>query len=142
MQYREALESDLQTITEILSVNNLPSNDCAKHLGNFVVFEANGEIIGIGGMELFRTVALIRSIAVTTEHRKKGLAKKIIKTLEDKAKQKGVKAVYLLTESAVLYFTNQGFSIKDRTNIPVSIMQTQQFKELCPASATVMYKAI
>lgn len=142
MLCREALLSDLEIIVQLLTANNLPSSDCEQHLNHFIVFENQGKLIGVGGMEIYGAVALIRSIVVIPERRNKGLAKKIIMQLEEKAKLSGVKSLFLITESAVKYFEQLGFSIEERVNVPVAIKNTAQFKTLCPDSAIVMRRSI
>ncbi len=71
---------------------------------------------------------------------KRGIAKKIDKLIESSL---GINTLYLLlTESAIEYFIKLGFIIKDRAETPISIMETKQFKALCPSSAKVMFREI
>jgi len=142
MNHREATYTDLRAIKELLSSSNLPSEDCEEHIENFIVIEEKGKIIGVGGLEIRGVFGLVRSIVVVPEKRRKGIAKKIYKLIEEKAYSLGINTLYLLTESATEYFFLLGFIIKDRAETPISIMETKQFKELCPSSAKVMYREI
>ena len=138
MNYREATAADLTAIKTLLNSSKLPSDDCDEHIGNFIVAEDRGEIIGTGGLEICGADGLLRSIVITPEYRGNGIAKNIYQQIEDRAYSLGVSTLYLLTESATEYFTKLGFVIKKRSETPKSIVHTKQFRELCPSSATVM----
>ncbi len=138
MNYREATATDLIAIKTLLDSSKLPSDDCDEHIGHFFVAEDRGRIIGAGGLEICGADGLVRSIVITPEHRGNGIAKKIYQQIEDRAYGLGVSTLYLLTESAAEYFKKLGFVVKKRSETPKSIMQTKQFRELCPSSATVM----
>ncbi len=139
MTCRNAATADIPSIQKLLSDSKLPDEDCVAHIENFIVFVANNNIVGVGGLEICGSFALVRSIAVVPQHRGKGIAKKIYTQLKDRAQGLGINRLYLLTESATDYFANLEFLIMDRADAPESIMATQQFKQLCPSSATLMY---
>ena len=142
MNYREAIDADLQIIKELFDINKLPSDDCEDHIKHFLVIEEKGKIIGVGGLEICGTIGLVRSMAVIPELRGKGIAKSLYTLLEYRAHGLGIKTLYLLTESATEYFKNLGFIVQEHSEVPVSVMETRQFKELCPSSATVMFREI
>lgn len=142
MNYRDATHDDLKTIRELLDICNLPSVDCEEHLNNFILVEEINKIVGVGSLEVYDTVGLLRSIAVLPNNRNMGVGKIIYELIERKAFYLGVKILYLLTESADEYFSNFGFSVKDRNEAPLSIMKTKQFKDLCPSTAKVMYREL
>lgn len=142
MNHREATDADLQIIKELLNASKLPSDDCDEHIKHFLVIEEKGKIIGIGGLEICGTVGLVRSMVVMPEHRGKGIAKNIYRLIENRAHGLGINALYLLTESATDYFKNLGFIVQERSEVPASVMETKQFKELCPSSAMVMFREI
>jgi len=143
VEYRNAKTSDTEGIKEFLNSNNLPSHDIDEHIQNFiVVVSENKQIVGVGGFESIGGIGMVRSIAVAPEARRKGIAKKVYMQLESMAYESGVKAFYLITESAVSYFTRLGFVPLSRQNVPKEIKSTKQFREICPTSATVMYRDI
>ncbi len=139
MIHRPATKADLQKIKELLNSSKLPSDDCDAHIENFIVIEERDKIIAVGGLQICGATALLRSIAVEQKYRGKGIAKRIYKLIEDKAAVMGITSLYLLTESAIGYFEKLGFVARERSKIPESVMDTKQFKELCPSSATVMF---
>jgi len=135
---RAATPADLQAIERILSALDLPSDDCANHISNFVVAEAADQIVGTGGLEQYGNVALLRSIAVVKEQRGRGLGDTLYSTIKSAAQSHGAQELYLLTETAETYFEARGFTVVDRENVPRDIKNTEQFSGLCPESATVM----
>jgi amino-acid N-acetyltransferase len=138
MKFRKALYSDLKLIEVMLKESKLPYEDCKYHLNNFVVIEDDGEIVGIGGAELYDDIALLRSITVLEKHRGKGIGNSIFFKIREYLKEHGVKTIYLLTETAEKYFITLGFTGIIREVVPQEIRETEQFSSLCPSSATVM----
>ena len=139
MNFRQASTTDLPTICSLLSEHNLPDSDVNEHIESFVVVEQNNNIIGLGGLEICSdTTALLRSVVVEANHQNKGIATKIVQFLIAKASARKIKSLYLITESAVNYFGKFKFVVQDRSNAPDTIMQTKQFGELCPNTATLM----
>ncbi len=142
MKYREAKESDIQCIRELLYSSGLPSSDLDGQAQKIFIAESEGKLVATGGIESFGGIALIRSIAVVPEHRKIGIANSVYQLLEEYACNSGVEELYLITESAKEYFQKLGFSEQERKTVPCLIKQTSQFSKLCPSSATVMSKAL
>ena len=139
MYFRQALEKDLPQVCSLLKEHQLPDSDIAEHLENLVLVEQDNNIIGLGGLEICGdTTALLRSIVVEANHQNKGIATKIVQLLITKASDRKIKSLYLITESAVNYFGKFKFVVQDRSNTPDTIMQTKQFGELCPNTATLM----
>ncbi len=142
MKYREAEESDIQSIRELICSSGLPSSDVDGKSQKIFVVESDGRIVAVGGIEKLGDVALVRSIAVAPEYRKNGIASSIYQLLEEYARSSEVEELYLITESAKEYFQKLGFTEQERKTTPCLIKQTSQFSELCPSSATVMVKAL
>lgn len=139
MNYRAAVKEDIEKIELLLKECDLPTNDIKEHIDNFILVENENKVIGVAGFEIYSEIVLIRSVAVVQKHRGKFIGNKLYQLLESKIRNKGIKELYLLTESATEYFKKIGFTIKDRINVPESIIQTKQFKELCPETANIMY---
>jgi amino-acid N-acetyltransferase len=138
MKFRKALDSDLKLIEIMLKESKLPYEDCKYHLNNFVIKEDDGEIVGIGGAELYDDIALLRSITVLEKYRGKGIGNSIFFKIREYVKEHGVETVYLLTETAEKYFMTLGFTVISREVVPQEIRETEQFSSLCPLSAAVM----
>jgi amino-acid N-acetyltransferase len=92
------------------------------------------------GLELFGTVALLRSLAVVSSRRRAGLGSKLVAHAEEYARNKGIKTLYLLTNTAESFFKHRGYQSTARDDAPVAIRQTREFSELCPVSSAFMVK--
>jgi amino-acid N-acetyltransferase len=66
----------------------------------------------------------------------------MVEKMETEARARGARAIYLLTEASVDFFTGLGYAPCARDRVPAAIAATAEFAKLCPASATVMTKLI
>ncbi|MCU7922029.1 MAG: GNAT family N-acetyltransferase [Candidatus Thiodiazotropha sp. (ex Dulcina madagascariensis)] len=96
----------------------------------------------MGGLEICGAVGLVCSIVVDPAYRGGGVAKDIFRLIEVRAFSLGINGLYLLTASATGYFARLGFTIQERSEVPAPVMETKQFKELCPSSARVMFREV
>jgi amino-acid N-acetyltransferase len=131
-----------ESIAAILDTEKLPSGDLPSTLENFVVALQNGEVIGVAGLEIYTDYGLLRSLAVKPIFRDKGVAGKLLLQIEDLASSKGLKAIYLMTETAPGYFNNKGYIKVTRTEVPLAIQASSEFSHVCPQSAIVMKKIL
>lgn len=138
MKFRKALNGDLKQLESILKKSKLPYEDCKYHLNNFVLMESDKEIVAIGGSEMFGDIALLRSITVLKQYQGNGLGNSIFFKIKKDLIVRGVKTIYLLTETAEEYFRALGFEQTSRDIVPQQIKKTKQFSTLCPSSAVVM----
>jgi amino-acid N-acetyltransferase len=132
----------LAQLESLLSVHQLPYEDCAEQLQIFCGVFDGDELIAAGGLEPAGEFALLRSIVVAERYRARGLARSISDHLLRQAESGGREAVYLLTETAEDYFARQGFERISREQAPAAIAHTRQFASLCPDSASCMRIAL
>lgn len=138
MQFRNAINTDLVEIKNLLESSNLPANDLSEHIENFFVAEHTTGIVGVGGYEEYGELGLIRSFAVQPSSQGEGIAESIFDLVKEKASSKKINALYLLTTTAEEYFHCLGFRAIQREEAPLKIKESRQFNELCPASAVIM----
>jgi amino-acid N-acetyltransferase len=105
------------------------------------VVESGGSVVGVGGLELHGSAALLRSLAVSAADRGRGLAGAICDHLEAEAASRGAEHLYLLTETAAPFFTKRGCAAISRDDAPPEIASSREFAELCPQSAVLMRRA-
>jgi len=149
MNLRAAQFRDLAEIRRLLAEAKLPTSGVADNLETFVVVEngtdevaaIDGSLTGVGGLEIHGRFALLRSIAVAAEHRRKGIASMICARMEEEAGGRGIDRIYLLTETAESFFAGRGYSAIARADAPVEIAATEEFTTLCPDSAVLMVRA-
>ena len=131
-----------ESIVALLSSENLPISDLPETPENFLVAIQDKEILGTAGLEIYGEYGLLRSLAVQSRHRGKGIARNLIQQLEILAPSKGVKAIYLLTETAPDYFGKKGYKKITRSDLPPAVQQSSEFSYACPQSAIVMIKTL
>ena len=129
-------------IIELLIAEKLPVADLPERLDNFIVAINDGKVVGVGGLEVYATYGLLRSLAVQPEHRGAGVAAKMLARLESISKRKGLLELYLLTETAATYFEQKGFTKITRADVPAAVQRSSEFSDICPESAIVMKKTI
>ena len=92
------------------------------NLRDFTVYE--GQDLHIGGVcalhICWENLAEIRSLAVATQERKKGIGRKLVEACLEEARQLGVKQVFLLTYIPP-YFERAGFQLVDKSTLPHKI---------------------
>lgn len=143
MHIQRARPDALDAIQDLLSTFDLPYSDLTRsHLEHFFVCRNGDGIVGVGGVELFGTVGLLRSLAVRPAHRDSGIGGHLTEKIEQYARQRGAEEMYLLTTTASDYFDRHGYEIVRRDQLPEAIQQTEEAGQLCPSSATCMRKAL
>ena len=138
---RRATRRDLPAIERLLVSSGVPTAGVADALRGFVVAvsEHDQRIVGVVGLEhCCDEYALLRSAAVEPEWRGAGLGRRLVTLVIADAESRGIKALYLLTTTAERYFPTFGFVTTQRDAVPDEIKQSVEFREACPASATVM----
>jgi len=129
-------------IIALLAAEGLPVNDLSETLENFFVAINNESVIGVIGLETYDNYGLLRSLAVSTTYRDKGVARQLIENLENAAAALGIKEIYLLTETAPDYFALKGYRRVVRLDVPSVLHQSSEFSHVCPQSAVVMRKQV
>jgi len=138
LQIDNATPVENELVVSFLKEADLLTEDLPDGLPNFLLAKADGELVGVAGLELFGPVGLLRSVAVSPVHRGKGIAGQMVEQLLAGADQQQLQEVYLITTTADRYFDRYGFTPVDRRQVPEAIQQTRQFSGLCPSSAIVM----
>jgi amino-acid N-acetyltransferase len=135
---RSATGVDLPEVSKLLESEKLPTVDLPPNLAQFFVEEKDGRVVGSIGLEVYGTAALLRSMAVSASHRNKGIAGELISKLLTEAKAKGIRSIYLITNTAELYFKKKGFVQISKENVERGVLASAEFNGLCPASSSVM----
>ncbi|MBX5460737.1 MAG: GNAT family N-acetyltransferase [Steroidobacteraceae bacterium] len=97
---------------------------------------------GIAGVELHGSVALLRSLVVSEEHRSRGLGSALAERAEQYARSMGARCIYLLTTTAESFFARRGYVPAARDSAPMEIRSTREFADICPASSAFMVKQL
>lgn len=142
IEIRRAIASDLDAISSLLAVSELPLDGVAQSIENFFVAEAKEVIVGCVGLEMHGDYGLLRSAAVSEHLRGRGVGRQLVNEAIEDAKRRRHCALYLLTTTAEDYFPAFGFEKIDRSSVPVELNDSPELKGACPASATLMRKTL
>lgn len=138
---RSATHADLAAVHALLEASALPRAGVEGSLDGFFVGEADGELVGVVGLEACcDRYALLRSTAVAETWRSRGLGRRLVERALAEAEARGYQALYLLTTTAEHYFPSFGFAKIDRAEVPPEVQRTDEFRGACPASATAMMR--
>ena len=138
---RRARPAELGAITALLRTAELPVEDLnVAKLDAFVVAVEDRACVGVAGLEIFGSNALLRSLAVEPLHRSRGLGARLVDAVETEARARGVTALYLLTTSATTFFERVGYVAHERGAVPLSIAATTEFSSLCPDTADCLWR--
>ncbi|WP_194115715.1 arsenic resistance N-acetyltransferase ArsN2 [Chitinilyticum piscinae] len=104
--------------------------------------QEQGQVIAAAGLEALADVQLLRSLVVGDHWRGRGFAVMLLAVLEEQARQRGARELWLLTSSAEGYFRRHGYRPVLRDRVPAALAASRQFASLCPASAVCMCKTL
>jgi amino-acid N-acetyltransferase len=133
-----ASEADLAPVLALVQACQLPIAGLEQHLGTALVARDRGELVGSAELEMYGECALLRSVAVATHMRGRGLGQRLVRAALDLARQRGVRSVYLLTETAGEFFPRFGFHPIDRASVPEPVKTSVELTSACPESALAM----
>lgn len=134
---------DRSALQALLVAAELPTEDLTStSLGDFLAARAGDTLIGAAGLERHGDTALLRSVVVDKTLRGTGLGQRLVAAMEARARELGVRRLYLLTTTADKFFGRLGYRALARDEAPVAIQATAQFSQLCPSSSAFMMKAL
>ncbi|HEX5394727.1 MAG TPA: arsenic resistance N-acetyltransferase ArsN2 [Rhodocyclaceae bacterium] len=135
--------SSIEEVTALLAENTLPIADISVSSPlQFFGIRDGGALVAVVGLEIYQPFGLLRSLAVRSTFRKRGLARELVSFAESWSAAHGVESLFLLTTTADQFFLGLGYSFASRDKAPSSIQATSQFSSLCPASSAFLSKGI
>lgn len=142
LTFEDANMQDVPAIEVMLAKAKLPIVGVRRHIAHFRLGKREGKIVALGGLEVYGEQALLRSIVVETAQRNQAYGKELVQDLCQIAQQTGIRDLYLKTVGAKAFFDRLGFEVLAYDQVPASLKQSSQFRGSCPASATVMHRAL
>jgi amino-acid N-acetyltransferase len=156
LRHAEAADAEAlhQLIQSHLSEGHLlprDLEDLRRHAGRFVVCEVGGRITSCAELApLSQRVAEVRSLVVSRDFRRVGLAARLVQELQRRARTLGFETLCAFTHDA-RFFVRQNFSIVPHTWLPEKIAtdclgcplfrRCQQYAMVLPLQATARYAA-
>ncbi|MCY4468536.1 MAG: arsenic resistance N-acetyltransferase ArsN2 [Thiotrichales bacterium] len=141
IELKPAQRMQFDAIARLLRAAGLPVEDLDVAMLDAFVVATEGEVcVGVAGLEIYESYALLRSLAVEPRHRSRGLGAKLVDAVETEAQARGVTALYLLTTTAATFFERVGYTAHDRAAVPPAIAATTEFSSLCPDTADCLWR--
>lgn len=135
---KAARPSDLVAVLALLARVGLPQEGVPSVLETMVVARETGQVIGCAALEVYGTVALLRSVAVDPGHRARGLGQQLVEDRLQEARRRGIQEIYLLTETAHDYFPRFGFRPIERSAVAPALHASVEWTGACPEAAQAM----
>lgn len=129
---------ELPAVLALLARCRLPEAGLTEHADTLLVARSQGRIVGCAALEVYGQQGLLRSVAVDEDLRGSGLGGDLTKAVLSVASGRGVRRVYLLTETAAGFFPRFGFTVVDRASVSGAVRASEEFTTACPTTATVM----
>ena len=140
-----AAAADLPLISQLLGRLALPDDGVAEHVSDFAVIRdtQRRSVVGTVGVELYDEAALLRSLAVAPERRGQGLGWMLVDHAIQRARDRGARRLYLITETARDFFAKRcGFVVVDRAEVEPAVQASIEFSLPCCQSCTCMRLAL
>jgi N-acetylglutamate synthase-like GNAT family acetyltransferase len=136
---RRARRADLAFARELLQSAGLPLAGVEEHFDGFwTVHAADDGVAGVAGSERYGASWLLRSLAVDPSFRGQGVGSALLGAVLAEARERGARAIFLLTTDAADFFAAHGFSTIPRAAVPGALQASEELRGACPDSATVM----
>lgn len=144
LTFRPASDADTPLVGALLATCKLAPNAFDRQFGeSFVVaFDGDGRLVGVAGVERYGSDGLFRSAAVHPDWRGRGLGQALTRDRIDWARAAGLRALYLLTETAADFWPRFGFEPIARDGAPEAVAASPEWAGGCPASAVAMSLAL
>jgi amino-acid N-acetyltransferase len=137
-----AAARDASDVLRLVEENQLTTDGLLDHLATILVARVDHRIVGTAALEIHSDGALLRSVAVSSAVRGRGLGAALVESALHVAEELSVREVYLLTFTADNYFQRLGFELLDRRDVPDAVRTSVQFTHACPSTALVMRKRV
>ena len=140
--FRQAVPKDWEAVRGLLGSCSLPIDGAQQHFADFLPAFDDDALAACGGLECYGDVALLRSVAVAPAHRGRGLGRAVCSRIMESAKERDIRTLVLLTESAQAYFEKIGFLFVPRTMLPEQVNVSEELRGACPATAIAMLRFV
>lgn len=97
-------------------------------INNFYVMEKDGTIIACAALYPYGDMAELACVATHPEYRKGGRAANLLMHMEQRARQKHIKQLFLLTTQTAHWFIEQGFAQGKLEDLPIAKQELYNYQ--------------
>ncbi len=139
--YRRGRASDIPEFARLIIAGELPPLFIDDFVEGFVAVEHEGTIVGCGGLEIYETSGVIRSVVVDERARGQKIGERMAELLLAEARSAGLTDAYLFTMHAHNFWLRFGFIDLplDLWKAPPRACWQYQFASQYPAAMTDVY---
>lgn len=134
-----ARPEDLDGVRGVLERTQLSYPELDKHVDDLlIVRDPNGVVVGCVAMEQYDDAGLLRALATSPDRRGEGIGWMLADAALGRARSRGCRRVYLITENASDFFAEKfGFRAVQSSMVDAAVAESQVFRAATP-SATAM----
>ena len=136
----KVITQDLLEVQTLLKLVELPIEGVKEHFQNFFIVRNDKMTIGCIGIEIYGNVGLLLSVAIHPSFQGKGLGQQMVSKMEEYSAEKGLRNIYLLTDTVEKFFLKLGYLLISRDEADPRVKQSIEFTTLCPSSPVMMKK--
>jgi UDP-N-acetylmuramate: L-alanyl-gamma-D-glutamyl-meso-diaminopimelate ligase len=125
---RPAQRADMPAVRTLLGSVELDEPARDEQFPSFYVLSNETGLVGTVALDVFGDDAILRALAVHTDFRGSGYGWMLADMAISQARWRGVRRIYLLTESATDFFAAKfGFRVVDRSTLSKSVASSETF---------------
>ena len=125
---RPARAEDIPRIEELITGEHLPAYGLDEFLETFFVLADGEHVVGCAGLEVYGEAALLRSVVVAPERRRREEGRRLVKAALAEARRRGVARVYLFTMNAGVFFGRLGFREVEPEEFEEAVRASRQYE--------------
>lgn len=135
--------ADTPAVEALLAEAGLPLEGAAEALTTSgVVARASGMVVGGAAVERYGEAGLLRSVVVAQDHRGTGTGRALVAAAERLARDDGIRALYLITETASDWFPRLGYEVVPREEARAAVGASIEFTMACAATGVPMRRVL
>jgi amino-acid N-acetyltransferase len=142
MHVERATPADVPAVEALLASAGLPLEGAREALDLGVVGRDGDRVVAAAAVERFGAAGLLRSVVVEPAVRGTGLGRQIVAAAEAVARDAGIVELYLLTETAIDWFPQLGYTAVPRERAAAAVGESVEFTTVCRDTGVPMRKAL
>jgi len=142
VRIERATESDTPAVEALLAAAGLPLEGAVEALSMGVVARDGEAVVGAAAVEPFGSAGLLRSVVVAEPLRGTGVGRELVAAAEDLARERGLRDLYLLTETAGGWFPRLGYAVVSREEARAAVGDSIEFTMVCATTGVPMRRTL
>jgi N-acetylglutamate synthase-like GNAT family acetyltransferase len=138
LDIRRGTREELGEVGALLEASGLPPLPSGISLSNLLVGIEQDSVIGVVALEVAARRGLTLWVAVSAEHRARGLGTSLLRSLISRAHELGLREIYAVTRDASKCFAALGFKPVSHGAVPGEVRSMRAYREHCHDATEAM----